>query len=245
MTIVIAGNARIRSDAREAALAAAARMREATMAEAGCVEYRFSFALDDPDVVLLHEEWADAAALDAHMATPHMAVFAGQLTALLAGPVDFSRYEVSAKRPLFESPDPDAEDVMHAASQAQTARTGRAAEAGTGPVADHVLFENQLVRVWQMALAPGERSSRHRHDLPYVMCVIEGDRIDAVQDSAGEVRIPVQPGSVLFVPPGGETEQAVNGGSRPFREILIELKHGGDGRHSVQVANLPAAPHRP
>ena len=119
MTIVIAGNARIRSDAHDTALAAAARMREATLAEEGCVEYRFSFAFDDPDVVLLHEEWVDAAALDAHMATPHMAEFAGQLAAVLNGPVDFTRYEVSAKRPLFESSKPDADDVVQATLDAQ------------------------------------------------------------------------------------------------------------------------------
>ena len=237
MTIVIAGNARIRSDAHDAALAAAARMREATLAEEGCVEYRFSFAFDAPDVVLLHEEWLDAAALDAHMATPHMADFAGQLAAVLDGPVDFTRYEISAKGPLFESSAPDADAVVPASCD------GQASQMDLGPVADDVLFENELVRVWQMTLAPGASSARHRHDLPYLMCVFEGDRIDAVQDRLGEIRIPVQPGSVLFVPPG-DTEQAVNGGTLPFRELLIELKQVGSAAHRVQVANLPGAPVR-
>ena len=31
-----------------------------------------------------------------------------------------------------------------------------------GDVANKLLFENELVRVWEMNLAPGERSDRHR-----------------------------------------------------------------------------------
>ena len=32
-----------------------------------------------------------------------------------------------------------------------------------GNVATKLLFENEIVRVWEMNLAPGERSDRHRH----------------------------------------------------------------------------------
>ena len=107
-----------------------------------------------------------------------------------------------------------------------------------GNVANKLLFENELVRVWEMNLAPGERSDRHRHDLPYVLCVLEGSRVDAEIEGAGCVEIPVQPGSVFFVPPGA-TETAINPTARGFREILIELKYGAGTAPAYAVANAP------
>ena len=108
-----------------------------------------------------------------------------------------------------------------------------------GNVANHLLFENELVRVWEMSLAPGERSDRHRHDLPYLLCVLEGSRVDAEIEGAGRVELPVQPGSVFFVPPGA-TETAINVSGERFREILIELKQAGSSAAQFAVANAPA-----
>jgi len=111
-----------------------------------------------------------------------------------------------------------------------------------GDVATRLLFENDWVKVWEMTLAPGEASALHRHDRPYLMCVLEGTRIDAEVVDKGHIHIPVQPGSVLFVPPG-DTERAINRSDVPFREILIELKASPAGvQPEVAVANLPGAP---
>jgi quercetin dioxygenase-like cupin family protein len=109
-----------------------------------------------------------------------------------------------------------------------------------GDVASQLLFENELVRVWEMRLAPGERSDRHRHDLPYLLCILEGSRVDAEVEGRGRVEIPVQPGSVFFVPPGA-TETAINASRDAFREILIELKKPASEALKVAVANAPAA----
>jgi beta-alanine degradation protein BauB len=111
-----------------------------------------------------------------------------------------------------------------------------------GDVATRVLFENAWVKVWEMTLAPGETSALHRHDRPYLMCVVQGTRIDATIVDKGDLQIPVQPGSVLFVPPG-DTERAINRTEVPFREILIELKTTRPGvTPEVAVANLPGPP---
>ena len=107
-----------------------------------------------------------------------------------------------------------------------------------GNVANKLLFENELVRVWEMNLAPGERSDRHRHDLPYLLCVLEGSRVDAEVEGRGRVEIPVQPGSVFFVPPGA-TETAINASGDHFREILIELKKASAEAVKLAVANGP------
>ena len=108
-----------------------------------------------------------------------------------------------------------------------------------GDVANKLLFENELVRVWEMNLAPGERSDRHRHDLPYLLCVLEGSRVDAEVEGHGRVELPVQPGSVFFVPPGA-TETAINASGEHFREILIELKQPGRADVELAMANIPA-----
>jgi quercetin dioxygenase-like cupin family protein len=108
-----------------------------------------------------------------------------------------------------------------------------------GDVANRLLFENELVRVWEMKLAPGERSDRHRHDFPYVLCVLEGSRVDAEIEGIGRVEIPVQRGSVFFVPPGA-TETAINASGELFREILIELKESASSDAKLAVANVPA-----
>ena len=107
-----------------------------------------------------------------------------------------------------------------------------------GDVANRLLFENEVVRVWEMDLAPGERSDRHRHDLPYLLCVLEGTRIDADIEGRGVVEIPVRTGSVFFVPPG-ETETAINASGVRFREILIELKVAGKEPPALAMANVP------
>jgi quercetin dioxygenase-like cupin family protein len=108
-----------------------------------------------------------------------------------------------------------------------------------GDVANQLLFENELVRVWEMNLAPGERSDRHRHELPYLLCILQGTRIDAEVEGRGGIEIPVQPGSVFFVPPGA-TETAVNNSREHFREILIELKKPASADTKLAVANSPA-----
>lgn len=92
-----------------------------------------------------------------------------------------------------------------------------------GQVANHLLFENERVRVWRMELAPGEASDFHAHTLPYLLCIVEGESIDADFEDGRTLHLPVEPGKVFFVPAGAR-ETAVNRSRVPFREILIELK---------------------
>ena len=109
-----------------------------------------------------------------------------------------------------------------------------------GNVANKLLFENEHVRVWEMTLAPGEHSDRHRHELPYLLCIVEGSRIDAEIEGTGRIEIPVQPASVFFVP-SGATETAINASGQLFREILIELKDAARSSAEFAVANMPTA----
>jgi hypothetical protein len=93
-------------------------------------------------------------------------------------------------------------------------------------LAEQVVFENDRVKIWEMTLAPGEASSLHRHDLDYMVILLEGDRIAAVpgpQSKRTPREAEVTLGRVAYLS-RGETEWAVNTGQRPYRELLIELK---------------------
>lgn len=98
-----------------------------------------------------------------------------------------------------------------------------------GDVATRLLFENDRVRVWELDLAPGERSATHRHDADYVLVQIEGDRIAAMpeSDTRGSfteyIEGDVAPGKARYIARGG-IETAINVGRRRYREILVELK---------------------
>lgn len=98
--IVVAGAFPVDGSKVESITAAANAMRAATLAEDGCFEYRFSFATDDPNVVLIFEEWRDQEALTAHFGAPHMAVFQTQVAEFVTGAPRVDRYEVTSKGPL-------------------------------------------------------------------------------------------------------------------------------------------------
>jgi quinol monooxygenase YgiN len=99
--IIITLKARLRPEHRDSALAAARSMSEHSLAEAGCLDYRFWVLPDDPNAVLLLEQWEDQAALDAHMAAPQLAEFAGALGPALDGGMEATKFEVASSGPLF------------------------------------------------------------------------------------------------------------------------------------------------
>jgi hypothetical protein len=59
--------------------------------------------------------------------------------------------------------------------------------------------------------------------LPYLICVREGDVIDADFENGKSTKIPVKPGQIFFVEPGSR-ETAVNRSQTRFVEFLVELK---------------------
>ncbi len=98
-----------------------------------------------------------------------------------------------------------------------------------GDVATQVLFENEKVRIWEMRLAPGEKGPVHRHDLDYILVLLEGDKVRSISEPdtrgpyPGVTEAVVVPGHTIYIRKGG-IETAENHGSKPYREILIELK---------------------
>jgi quinol monooxygenase YgiN len=61
-------------------------MQKATRAEAGCRDYTFCVALEDPGKLRVNECWEDETALKRHLGAPHMAAFSEAMAA--ARPLD-------------------------------------------------------------------------------------------------------------------------------------------------------------
>jgi quinol monooxygenase YgiN len=98
--ILVAGSVKIRSESREQAIQLAIWMQQATQVETGCISYRFSSDLEQPDTIHIFERWTDAAALKAHFATLHMAQSNAQLGAFLLEKPQITQYEIQQHQPL-------------------------------------------------------------------------------------------------------------------------------------------------
>ncbi len=98
-----------------------------------------------------------------------------------------------------------------------------------GPMGDRIVVENDRVRIWELTIPPGGDSNIHRHDLDYVLVILGGDRVAALQEDDTKSTLPpyfeadVVPGQAVFVERGG-VETARNVGREPYSEIIIELK---------------------
>src|SRR5258708_37942819 len=104
--------------------------------------------------------------------------------------------------------------------------TTELSDAPLGEMGTRVLFEDDRVRIWELALAPGEETAPHRHDLDYYIIVIDGDAIAAAPhvlstgSSAEYIAVEgVKRGDVVPMEKGG-IELARNIGTKPFYEIL-------------------------
>ena len=101
------------------------------------------------------------------------------------------------------------------------------AEIGAG--GGKIIFENDRVRISDIALDPGQKSAMHTHLLDYILIQIEGDEICAEPhpDTLGEynerIVMETHPGDTVYIEKGG-TETAINTGKKHWREICIELK---------------------
>lgn len=72
----------------------------ATLSEPGCLSYGFWLDPEQPGRLRVFEEWASAAALQDHLAAPHMTEFREGLAGLAVHDRDITRYEVTASSPL-------------------------------------------------------------------------------------------------------------------------------------------------
>lgn len=96
-------------------------------------------------------------------------------------------------------------------------------------VGTRLLFENDRVRVWDLALAPGETLEKHIHRTDYFFIVASGGliRFADPDDPADFHDIQFADDEVTFIPIDGEGKidnRLINIGTKPHRNYVVELK---------------------
>ena len=94
----IIGTVTARPETREELASMLMALVAPTRAEAGCINYDFHVDAADPCVFVFYENWTDRAALDAHLAMPHLQPLVSQLDRLLACPVEIRPLTMLSER---------------------------------------------------------------------------------------------------------------------------------------------------
>lgn len=92
-----------------------------------------------------------------------------------------------------------------------------------GPVGSRILFENDLVRVWEISLEPGEHLPLHYHALPYLVVTIEAAHVRVIEYYGQVYDLIDAPGDVTFRE-AGQVHELQNISPSRYVNRLIEIK---------------------
>ena len=92
-----------------------------------------------------------------------------------------------------------------------------------GDIASVVLFENELVKIWNLIVEPGEASDWHFHERDYVTVVVEGGGLTVEFDDGSSGEGSSQVGTWLYHS-DHKVHRVVNNTNNRFKNVLIELK---------------------
>jgi len=103
-------------------------------------------------------------------------------------------------------------------------------------VGTELLFENDVVRVWRMRLAPGESCSPHMHANDHVLVYANPSKMEAREEGGdGVIRQPSDEGFVLYREVGADGLPAdhwiTNVGDTESTHYIVELL--GESRSAV------------
>lgn len=98
--ILIVGTVRLPPQNLAAARPVMDHMVTASRAEAGCIECCYAEDLFDPGLIHIKEMWCDTAALEAHFASDHIAVWRAEWPRLGLGERELFAHDVGQGRPV-------------------------------------------------------------------------------------------------------------------------------------------------
>jgi quercetin dioxygenase-like cupin family protein len=102
----------------------------------------------------------------------------------------------------------------------------RAAERGITlrEIGDKVLFENELVRMWEVKLEPGKTLGFHIHYHPYMVVSLSGGTNEIETISGRKITTEEPAGSFVFINEMREVHQLTNKSDVTYWSRLIEMK---------------------
>lgn len=92
------------------------------------------------------------------------------------------------------------------------------------PIGTEMIFEDDRVRIWRIALEPGEEAAFHTHYLDYTSIIVEGDVVERCNADGTRERLQVQPGGITRWYQSTQRHGLKNVGTRPFRNVIVEVK---------------------
>lgn len=93
--IIVNGTVRFGAGEIDRLKGAMQRNVEATRAEDGCEHYAYAVDLLDPNLLHVAERWRDEAAIERHMATPHMGALLAEVGAAKVEAISVKAYEAT------------------------------------------------------------------------------------------------------------------------------------------------------
>ena len=109
--IIVKGTIPVRSDCREDAVALVQALAEASRTEDGCLAYEVLVQADQPEVIVIWQQWRSMDALEVHFASAHVDAFLDAIPDMIEGQVRSTRYEVQAEEGDEEFDDHDILEV--------------------------------------------------------------------------------------------------------------------------------------
>jgi quercetin dioxygenase-like cupin family protein len=92
------------------------------------------------------------------------------------------------------------------------------------PIGTELVYEDEAVRVWRIALEPGEDAPWHTHELDYTTVVIEGGTVERPNDDGSVDRFELRPGDVMRGRDGTIRHMVRNVGTTRFANVIVEQK---------------------
>lgn len=95
--IIVKDTIPVREDCREDAVALVHALAEASRSEEGCVAYEVYVQADQPEIIMIWQQWRSLDALEIHFASAHVDAFLDAIPDMIDGQVTSSRFEVHAE----------------------------------------------------------------------------------------------------------------------------------------------------
>lgn len=91
-------------------------------------------------------------------------------------------------------------------------------------VGSRVVFEDDVVRIWEIVLEPGESIGWHHHKLDYTAVVITGSEVERPNGDGTTDRIKVKPGDLTRWQQSTPCHMLKNVGDDVFYNVVVEMK---------------------
>jgi quercetin dioxygenase-like cupin family protein len=91
-------------------------------------------------------------------------------------------------------------------------------------IGDKVLLENDLIRMWEVRLEPGQTLSFHIHYHPYAVLSLSGGENEIETISGKKITVQEPAGSYTFINEMREVHQLTNKSDVVYLSRLIEIK---------------------